>query len=48
MEPEPWTCPRCCTPVTPRETPAGTFCTVCALKLETCCEGAPLPERKTP
>lgn len=43
-----WTCPRCGSDTPPRETPAGTYCWFCHLKLETCCEGAPLPERKSP
>lgn len=40
-----WSCPRCGTETAPRETPAGTFCSGCHEKLESCCEGAPLPAR---
>lgn len=43
-----WTCPRCNAIDPPEETPAGTYCRWCRLKLETCCEGAPLPPKETP
>lgn len=40
-----WACPVCGCPHLPRETPAGVYCWHCLSKLETCCEGAPLPPR---
>lgn len=43
-----WSCPFCGDPHKPRETPAGVYCWTCTNKIETCCEGAPLPERTAP